>query len=81
MATLGLLKIRFFWNKAYDVIISAHDVIIKFLSQDSNYIIDLVMWPKFGNYHFYEKGYHNLNFIRIWPEKPFFWGVVLAQVQ
>ena len=30
---------------------------------------------------FYEKNYQNLNFIRIWPEKPIFWGVVLVQVQ
>ena len=63
MATLGLLKIRVFWNKGYDVIISTHDVTNKFLSHDSNYIIDVVMWPKFDNYHFYEKSYHNLNFI------------------
>ena len=49
MATLGLLKIRVFWNKCYDVIISAHEVTNKFLSHDLNYVIDEVMWPKFGN--------------------------------
>ena len=49
MATLGLLKIKVFWNKGYDVIISVHDVTNKILSRDSNYIIDVVMWPKFGN--------------------------------
>ena len=49
MATPGLLKIRVFWNKGYDVIISVHDVTNKILSRDSNYIIDAVMWPKFGN--------------------------------
>ena len=49
MATLGLLKIKVFWNKGYDVIISVHDVTNKILSSDSNYIIDVVMWPKFGN--------------------------------
>ena len=48
MATLGLLKIRSFWIKVYDVIISAHDVTKKFLSHDSNNI-DVVMWPKFSN--------------------------------
>ena len=48
MATLGLLKIRSFWIKVYDVIISAHDVTNKFLSHDSNNI-DVVMWPKFSN--------------------------------
>ena len=49
LATLGLLKIIVFWNKGYDVIISVHDVTSKILSRDSNYIVDVVMWPKFGN--------------------------------
>ena len=49
MATVGLLKMRVFWNKGYDVIFSAHDVTNKFLSNDSNYIIDVFMWPKFDN--------------------------------
>ena len=48
MATPGLLKIKIFWNKGYDVIISVHEVFNKILSCDSNYIAD-VMWPKFGN--------------------------------
>ena len=49
MATPGLLKIKVFWNRGYDVIISVHDVTNKILSRDSNYIVDMVMWPKFGN--------------------------------
>ena len=49
MATLGLLKITVFWNKDYDVIISVDDVTNTFLSGDSNYIVDVFMWPKFGN--------------------------------
>ena len=49
MATPGLLKIGVFWKKGYDVIISVYDVINKFLLRDSNCIIDVVMWPKFGN--------------------------------
>ena len=49
MASLGLLKIKVFWNKGYDVIISVHDVTNKILSRNSNYIVDVVMWPKFGN--------------------------------
>ena len=48
MATPGLLKITVFWNKGYDVIISVDDVTNKILSRDSNYIVDLFMWPKFG---------------------------------
>ena len=49
MATPGLLKITVFWNKGYDVIISVDDVTNKILSRDSNYIVDVSMWPKFGN--------------------------------
>ena len=49
MATPGLLKITVFWNKGYDVIISVDDVTNKILSRDSNYIVDVFMWPKFGN--------------------------------
>ena len=43
MATLGLLKIKVFYNKDYDVIIYVHDVINKNLLRDSNYIVDVVM--------------------------------------
>ena len=49
MVTLGLIKIKLFWNQVYDVIISVHDVTVKILSRDSNYIVDVVMWPKFDN--------------------------------
>ena len=49
LATLGLFKIKLFWNKCYDVIISVHDVTSKILSCDWNYMVDVVMWPKFGN--------------------------------
>ena len=48
MATLNLLKIKVFWNEGYDVIISVYDVTNKILFRDSNYIVDVVMWPKFG---------------------------------
>ena len=34
MANLGLLKIKVFWKKGYDVVISAHGVINKVLSRD-----------------------------------------------
>ena len=49
MATLGRLKIKDFWKKGYDVIISVHEVINEILSRDSNYNVNVVMWPKFGN--------------------------------
>ena len=42
MAGPGFLKIKVFWNKSYDVIISVYDVTNKILSRDSNYIADVV---------------------------------------
>ena len=41
VVTLGLLKIKIVQNKGYDVI-------NKTLSRESNYSVDVVMWPKFG---------------------------------
>ena len=49
MATPDLLKITVFWNKSYDVKIVVVDVTKKNLSRDSNYIVDVFIWPKFGN--------------------------------
>ena len=49
MVTPGLLKITVFWNKGHGIIISVHDVTSKILLRDSNYIVDVVMWPKFSN--------------------------------
>ena len=49
MAILALLKIKVFWNKGYYIIYSIYDVNNKILSHYSNYIMDVVMWPKFGN--------------------------------
>ena len=49
MATSGLLKIAVFWNKKYDVIISVDDVTNKILSHDWNYIVDVLMRPKFDD--------------------------------
>ena len=49
MATLGLLKIKVFWNKVYDVIISVYGVTNKISLGESNYIINSIIWQKFGN--------------------------------
>ena len=43
------LKIKAFWYKGYDVTISVHDATKNVLSSDSNYIVNVIMWPKFGN--------------------------------
>ena len=47
LATPGLKKV--FRNKGYRVIIPDYDVTNKILSRDSNYVVDVVMRPKFGN--------------------------------
>ena len=44
-----LFKEKVFLKKVYDVIISVHDVTNKILSPDSNYNVNVVMWPMFGN--------------------------------
>ena len=36
-------------EEGYDVTISAHEVTNKVVSRDSNYFVDMVVRPKFGN--------------------------------
>ena len=47
LVTLGLFKIKIFWNRGYDVIIFVQQVTNKILLHDSNYFVDVVIWPKF----------------------------------
>ena len=49
VAALGLPKIKVFWSKGYDILISVHELTNKIVSCESNYIVGLVMWPKFDN--------------------------------
>ena len=49
LAILDLFKISLFWNKVYDVIINAYGVINKIFSTDTIYIVNAIMWPKYGN--------------------------------
>ena len=65
MAILGLLKIKVFWNEGYNAISFVQDVTNKISLRESNYIVDMLSWDQV-----IKKSYHNLNFIRIWPEKP-----------
>ena len=76
MATPGLLKITVFWNKGYDVIIPVDNVTNKVLSRDSNHIVDVFMWPKFGNSSISMREVITTSIL-----SGFFWGVVLVQVQ
>ena len=43
LVTVGLLKIKVFLNKSYDVIVFVRNVTNKALSHNSNYIVDVVM--------------------------------------
>ena len=49
MANPALFKIKIFWNKGDDIIIYVLDVPNKILWRESNYIVYVAMWPKFGN--------------------------------
>ena len=49
LATPCLLKTKIFWKKGYDVVIFFHDITSKILSHESNYIVDVAIWSKFGN--------------------------------
>ena len=49
IATPGFLKIELFWNKDYEVTISVEVISNKILSSYWDYIVDAVLWPKFGN--------------------------------
>ena len=48
LATPDLLKIKVFWNKGFEWIISIHESTIKILSKTSNYEADEVMGPNVG---------------------------------
>ena len=81
MATLGLLKIKVFENKDYHVIKSLHVVINKALWCDSNYLVEMVNWPKFGKSSISMKEVVIISFFKDLTKKPLFWGVALVQVQ
>ena len=50
LATVGVLKVKVFWNTGYSVINSVHDVTSKTVSRDSSYIVNVINWPKFRNF-------------------------------
>ena len=82
MATPGFLKIKVFWKKGYDIIISVHHVNKKILSRDSIYNVNAVMWPKFGNSSISVREVIITSILQGFDETDrFFWGVVLVQVQ
>ena len=71
MATPGFLKTKVFENRGNDVVIAVHDVSSRSLSRNSNYIVDLVMWPNFGNCNISMREVIITSILLwIWPEKP-----------
>ena len=75
LATLGFHKIKVFWNKGYEFMISVHDLANKMLSCDSNYIVQVSCDQGLVTLAFlwvYECSYHKLSLIRIWPGKAFY---------
>ena len=78
MATLGLLKEKVFWSK----VISVQDVTNKIISRDSNYIADVVIWSKFGNYSISMREVIITSILEGFDQKKtIFLGVFLVQVQ
>ena len=66
LATIDLLKIKGFWYKDYDVIISVYNAAKIILSRGSNHIVNVVMWPKFSNsYKFLSKRSKNNDIFEI----------------
>ena len=73
-----------FQSNGYGVIIVDYDVTNKVLSLDSDYTVDVVMWPKFGDSSISIRIYDNLitSISQGFHQKNhFFWGMVLVQVQ
>ena len=48
LATPGIVEIKIFWNTGYGVKNHVHDI-TKTLSRDAKYIVDLLMWLRFGD--------------------------------
>ena len=76
LATLDLLKIKILWNKGYNITISVHDITSKSLSCDSNYVVNMVLWPKIGNSSI---SLRELSWI--WQKNKKFLGMFLVQLQ
>ena len=82
LVTLGLLKVKTFWDKDLDVIIRIHDVTSKISSRDSNYIANMIMWPKIVNFSISMRGIIIISILQGCDQKnQFFSGVFLVQVQ
>ena len=71
-----------FWSKGHYVIYYFYDVINIISSHESNYIMYVLMWPKFGNSRICIREVIITSILQGFDQKNrFFWGVVLVQVQ
>ena len=61
---------KVFWYKGYDVIISVPYVISKVLLRDSDFIVNLIVWPKFADSSVREATITSI-YKRFWPKTNF----------
>ena len=82
LATLDILKIKVYSIKGYDVVISVRDVTKNVFPSELNYIVDVVMWIKFGNSSISMSEVIITSILLGFDKKNkfFFRGVVLVQV-
>ena len=83
LVILGLYKIKAFWNKGDEVIISVQDVSIfrtsaKFFHVTQIILYDAVIWPKFGNSGISMKEVIIASILLLDQKNQFFWGVQLV---
>ena len=80
--TVDVVKIKVVWSKGYDLIISVYDVTNKVLSHNSNYVVDVVIWPKFSNSNISMRKVIITSILQWFDQKNhFFQKVVLVQGQ
>ena len=80
--TVDVVKIKVVWSKGYDLIISVYDVTDKVLSHNSNYVVDVVIWPKFSNSNISMRKVIITSILQWFDQKNhFFQKVVLVQGQ
>ena len=60
MATVGLLKIKVFWSKGYDVIIFVHNV----KNQGVWHVIQIFFWSTLGNVYLCQFSLHESLYCR-----------------
>ena len=80
LATLDFFKIKEFWNKGYDVVISSYDVTNKIALHDSKCILDKVIRPRYGNASISMKEVIVTSILWTFDQKnQIFWGIFLVK--